>query len=91
MDDNDTVRADVLVSPTLNFMAVDEPIKIAVQMDEQSPQTIAFIPYADPGTLPAQWDGNDGFVANAIVNVTTNWTAAPGAHTLTVWNSTPVL
>ena len=65
-------------------MGPDRPINVAVQLDSQTPQTVAFIPAAAPGDLPAQWDGNDGFVANAIVNVATNWTTSPGSHTLKV-------
>ena len=53
-------------------------------MDEQSPQTIPFIPLSAPGTLPPEWDGTDGYVANAIVPVITDWPAPPGAHTLKV-------
>ena len=75
---------NVLVSPTLNSMGRDRPIKVAIQMDDQAPQTVPFIPFSKPGTLPPQWDGNDGFVANAIVSVVTNWNAPPGAHTLKV-------
>ena len=78
------MSANVIVSPTLNYMGPDEPIKIAVQMDDQSPQTVAFIPSSAPGQLPSAWDGNDGFVANAAVSVITKWTAPPGAHTLKV-------
>ena len=81
------VSANVLVSPTLNSMGPDRPIKIAVQMDGQSPQTVAFIPPAPPGKLPPQWDGNDGFVANSIVSVMSHWSAPPGAHTLKVSKS----
>lgn len=65
-------------------MGPNETVKIAVQIDDQAPQTVAFIPDSAPGTLPDAWDGNDGFAANAIVSVVTNWTASPGAHTLKV-------
>lgn len=53
-------------------------------MDNESPQAVAFIPSAPAGSLPAQWDGTNGLVADAIVDVSTNWTATPGAHTLKV-------
>ncbi|KAH8117845.1 hypothetical protein DFH11DRAFT_1839415 [Phellopilus nigrolimitatus] len=91
INDAGNVSATVLVSPSLNSMGPDRPIKIAVQMDSQVPQTVAFIPPSAPGTLPAQWDGNDGFVANAIVSVVTNWTASPGAHTLKLWMVEPAV
>ena len=84
IDDAGNVSTTVLVSPTLNYISPDRPINIAVQMDDQDFQTVAFIPSAAPGQLPAEWDGNDGFVANAAVSVVTNWTASPGAHTLKV-------
>ena len=72
------------MSPTLNFLGPDEPVKLGVQMDDQTAQSVAFIPSAAPGSLPDAWDGTDGFVADAIVNITTNWTISPGAHTLKV-------
>lgn len=84
IDDAGNISTTVLVSPTLNYISPDRPINIAVQMDDQDPQTVAFIPSAAPGQLPAEWDGNDGFVANAAVSVVTDWTAPPGAHTLKV-------
>jgi len=78
------VTVHTLVSPTLNYIGPDEPIGLAVQMDSQAPQTVYFIPSAPPGQLPAQWDGNDGFVANSIVDAVTSFEAPPGAHTLKV-------
>ena len=53
-------------------------------MDDQEPQVKAFIPLSAPGTLPDEWNGTDGFVANAIVPVVTTWSAPPGAHTVKV-------
>ena len=78
-------------------MGPDRPLKIAIQMDDQTPQTVAFIPASAPGTQPAAWGGNDGFVANNAVFVPTSWTIAPGAHTLKVsfkaslWNTLCIL
>ena len=73
-----------MVSPTLNNMGPDEPIAFAMQLDGGSVETMYFIPPAAPGTLPPQWNGYDGYVANAIVDVPMTVKAAPGAHTLKV-------
>ncbi|KAL5526415.1 hypothetical protein ACEPAF_8138 [Sanghuangporus sanghuang] len=85
------VSVTVLVSPTLNSMGPDRPISFGVQMDDQDHQTKAFIPLSAPGTLPDEWDGTDGFVANAVVPVTTAWSALPGAHTLRLWMVEPAV
>lgn len=50
------------VAPTLNSLGPDRPVAVAVQVDSLDPQTTYFIPPAAPGSLPAQWDGLDGFV-----------------------------
>ena len=84
INEGGTVNVVLLLSPQLNQMGPDRPIAVAVQVDDESIQTEYFIPPAPPGTLPPQWNGNDGFVANAIVPVNTSWKAAPGAHTLKV-------
>ena len=84
INDAGNVTVHTLVSPTLNNLGPDEPIGLAVQLDSQAPQTVYFIPPAAPGQLPAQWDGNDGFVANSIVDAMTSFVAPPGAHTLKV-------
>lgn len=70
-------------------MGPDRPMKIAVQMDDMEPQTISFIPDYAPGTLPSTWQGNDGYISNAAIDVNTTWPAAPGAHTLKVWMVEP--
>ena len=73
-----------MVSPALNNMGPDEPLGIGIQIDNQTPQAMYYIPAAAPGDLPSTWDGNDGYIANAIINVHTNWTIGPGEHTLKV-------
>ena len=73
-----------MVSPTLNAYGQDRPVSVAVSIDSLEPQTTYFIPYAVPGSLPAQWDGTDGFVADSIVVVPNTFSIAPGAHTLKV-------
>jgi len=85
------ITVHTFVSPTLNNMGPTRPISIAVQVDSETPQTVQFIPASAPGTLPPQWDGNDGFVANAIVDVATNFTASPGAHTLKLFMVEPAV
>ena len=73
-----------MLSPALNNMGPDEPLGIGIQLDDQSPVAQYYIPPAAPGAVPPTWDGNDGYIANAIINVPTNWTISPGQHTLKV-------
>lgn len=74
-----------LVSPSLNANGKDRPLGFAVQIDSLDAQVKYFIPAAASGTLPAGWDGTDGFVANSIVSVPTTFTGVqPGKHTLKV-------
>ena len=80
---------NTILAPILNNMGPDRPMKIAIQMDDQEPQTIAFIPNYAPGSLPSTWQGNDGYISNAAIDVNTVWSASPGAHTLKVWMVEP--
>ena len=73
-----------LVSPSLNGLGDDRPLSIALQIDEGAAQTQAFVPPATPGNLPDAWDGNDGWVANSIIEVPMVFQVQPGAHTLKV-------
>ena len=73
-----------MVAPTLNAYGQDRPVGLAVSIDDLAPQTTYFIPPAVPGSLPPQWDGTDGFVADSMVVVPNNFSIAPGAHTLKV-------
>lgn len=80
------------MSPSLNALGNDHPLRLAVQLDSQDAQTTQFIPDATPGNLPAAWGGPDGFVANSIVPVTGLWTnVSPGAHTLKIWMVEPTV
>ena len=80
-----SLTVHTFVSPSLNSMGPQQPIGVAVQLDNQTPKTMYFIPPSKPGTLPAQWSGNDGFAANSIVDVQSSWANAwPGKHTLKV-------
>ncbi|KZT61136.1 glycoside hydrolase family 115 protein [Calocera cornea HHB12733] len=84
------VTVNTYVSPSLNNNPT-RPLGYAVQWDDSAPVPIYFIPYAPASTMPAGWDTPDGFAANAIVSTATNFTTAPGAHTLKVWQIEPAV
>ncbi|KAF9221732.1 glycoside hydrolase family 115 protein [Gyrodon lividus] len=79
------------VAPSLNANGDDRPIAFAIQVDDEMAQTEYFIPYAAPGTLPAAWNGMDGFAATNIAPVRTNFIAPPGAHQLKIWMVEPAV
>lgn len=82
----------VFVSPSLNALGNDHPLRVAVQLDSQDAQATQFIPDAAPGALSDAWNGVDGFVANSIVSVNGLWTnVKPGAHTLKIWMVEPTV
>ncbi len=72
------------MSPSLNTLGDGRPLGIALQGDDGAPQTKYFVPTAKPGTLPAAWDGLDGWVAASINDVPFDFQVQPGAHTLKV-------
>ena len=43
-----------------------------------------FVPKSNPGSLPSPWGGNDGWVANSIIDVQFTVSVGTGAHTLKV-------
>lgn len=82
------VEITVQIGPSLNYFLGDF-LAFGVQMDNQTAQTIAPVPNAALGSLPADWNN---VVASEIRNVTMNmvlpdW-SIPGAHTLTLWGMT---
>ncbi|KAN0079908.1 glycoside hydrolase family 115 protein [Tylopilus felleus] len=79
------------VAPSLNANGDDRPLAFAIQVDDEMPQTQYFIPYAAPGTMPAAWDGMNGFAATNIVAVMRSFTALPGAHELKIWMVEPAV
>ncbi len=76
-----------------NAYGNDRPLKYAVQIDSETPQTVAYFPaVATAGQLPPGWDTPDGWVANSIITLTTNHTSiSPGSHTLKVWAVEPAV
>ncbi|EIW74204.1 glycoside hydrolase family 115 protein [Coniophora puteana RWD-64-598 SS2] len=64
----------------LNTNGNDRPTAFALQVDDGEPQTEYYVPSASPGTQPPEWDN---WVAQNTITTQTNFTAWPGAHTLT--------
>lgn len=69
------------MSPSLNGLGPDRPLAIGMQIDDDEPEVSYYIPNAAPGSLPDAW--ND-WVSDNVVLVPLDFTADPGAHTLTV-------
>ncbi|KXN92532.1 hypothetical protein AN958_05387 [Leucoagaricus sp. SymC.cos] len=89
---NGNLTVTVYVSPSLNALGNDHPLRLAVQLDSQDTKTTQLIPNADPGNLPVAWGGTDGFVANSIVPITNLWNNVnAGAHTLKIWMVEPTV
>jgi len=80
------VTVTAYVAPSLNGLGPDRPLAIGMQIDDDEPQVSYYIPNAAPGSLPDAWNN---WVSENIVLVPMNFTADPGAHTLTVWMIEP--
>lgn len=78
------VTVTAFVSPSLNTLGDDRPLGLAFQIDDGAPATNYFVPASVPGQVPAPWNGNDGWVANSIIEVPVTLPVQPGAHTLKV-------
>ena len=78
------VTITTLVSPSLNTLGDGRPLGLALQIDNGTPQTSCFVPPSIPGDTPPGWDGDDGWVANSIIEVPMVLPVQPGAHTLKV-------
>ncbi|KZT00286.1 glycoside hydrolase family 115 protein [Laetiporus sulphureus 93-53] len=90
-NDTGSIIVTTYVSPSLNSLGPDRPLALGVQVDTDEPQVSYFVPNATPGSLPAQWDGMDGWAANNINSFSMNFTTEPGAHTLTLWMIEPTV
>ncbi|KAI0691797.1 hypothetical protein BC835DRAFT_1278866 [Cytidiella melzeri] len=85
------VTVTTFVAPTLNALGDDRALKIAVSVDSGEPVITQFIADEVPGSVPPDWDGLDGFIANSIVSVVNTLDVAPGAHTLKIWMIEPTV
>ncbi|KAF5353373.1 hypothetical protein D9756_008047 [Leucocoprinus leucothites] len=87
---NITVTA--LMTPSNNANGPDRPLTIAVGLDSQTPVVHQPMPDALPGKQPAAWSGVDGFVANAIIPVQTQFKGvSPGKHTIKIMMTEPAV
>ncbi|TBU59951.1 hypothetical protein BD310DRAFT_1038213 [Dichomitus squalens] len=91
MGQSGNVTVTTLVSPSLNTLGDDRPLGLALQIDNGTTQTSYFVPRSVPGDTPPGWDGNDGWVANSIIEVPMVLPVQPGAHTLKVWMIEPTV
>ncbi|CCM00715.1 uncharacterized protein FIBRA_02755 [Fibroporia radiculosa] len=90
-NDSGNVTVTTYVSPNFNTLGPDQPVGLGFQMDSDEPQVSYFVPNVTPGTLPAQWDGMDGWAATNIIPITLSFYAEPGAHTFTLWMVEPTV
>ncbi|EIW56479.1 uncharacterized protein TRAVEDRAFT_49304 [Trametes versicolor FP-101664 SS1] len=85
------VTVTAFVSPSLNTLGDDRPLGLGFQIDDGAPATNYFVPASVPGQVPAPWNGNDGWVANSIIEVPVTLPVQPGAHTLKVFMIEPTV
>ena len=72
------------LSPSLNTLGGDRQLTLALQINGRSPQMQHYMPKSNPESLLGGWNGNDGWVANSIVDVSFTFSVGTGAHTLKV-------
>ncbi|KAH8813045.1 hypothetical protein F5884DRAFT_751339 [Xylogone sp. PMI_703] len=92
-----TSKANVTlyISPSLNQNGNLRPLRYAIAVDDEAPQTIQFVPNASNGNLPVGWTGA---VADSIwglssgkTTTTTHDLTKTGAHTLKIWSVEPAV
>ncbi|KXN92531.1 hypothetical protein AN958_05386 [Leucoagaricus sp. SymC.cos] len=86
------ITMTALMTPSNNANGPDRPLTIAVGLDSQTPVVHQPMPDAPPGKQPTAWGGVDGFVANAIIPVTTPFSGvSPGKHTVKIMMTEPAV
>jgi len=84
----------LLLSPSLNQNGNARPLKYAIAIDDQPPQTIQFVANTTDGNFPA---GYFGAVSDAVWGLssgnstTTQHLITPGSHELKIWSVEPAV
>ncbi|KAK7537394.1 uncharacterized protein J3D65DRAFT_696996 [Phyllosticta citribraziliensis] len=73
------------LSPSMNTDPA-RPLRYAVAVDDQEPQTVQFVVDRPDGALPAGWEEA---VADAAWRSRTGWVVPPGAHVVRLWALEP--
>ncbi|KAF9262013.1 hypothetical protein L218DRAFT_904506 [Marasmius fiardii PR-910] len=80
------------ISPSLNANGRDRPLGFAMQIDDEDVKASYYMPFGNPGSEPAAWNGPDGFVANSIVTANLTWSGVgAGKHTLKLFMIEPAV
>ncbi|KAK5130552.1 hypothetical protein LTR08_001932 [Meristemomyces frigidus] len=82
------VSVTIVTTTSINTIP-ERPLKYAVQLDDQAPQTVQYITDQPAGALPVNWDTA---ISNSAWTSSTNFTyTGAGEHTLKVWALEPAL
>ncbi|KFY81676.1 hypothetical protein V500_11192 [Pseudogymnoascus sp. VKM F-4518 (FW-2643)] len=82
----------LFLSPSLNFLSVDRPLKYAIAVDGETPQTIQFVGTVASSSSPPGWGPAVADAAWGVTSgrqTTTMHSIAPGKHTLKFWAVEP--
>lgn len=78
------VKVEVLLSPSLNFNNTEAGLRYTIQVNEETPQTVAINPEAVNSRAWTQWVGN-----NIISKTTRHAIATPGKQTIRIYAKDP--
>lgn len=80
------------ISPSLNFLGSQRPLKYAIALDSETPQTVQYIANSTSDKNPAGWEpavGDAIWGLSSGNSTTTRHNIAPGKHTLKIWAVEP--
>ncbi|KAK8251111.1 hypothetical protein HDK77DRAFT_406413 [Phyllosticta capitalensis] len=81
----DDANVTLYLSPSLNTDPY-RPLRYALALDAQEPQTVQFVHDQPDGALPVGWTDA---VADAVWKSTTTWKMGPGEHRIRLWALEP--